>query len=937
MPDDKLFFSKLVTKDLSTVDSSRRLFEGILTVEMKDRQGEITIRDELLKVLPIWIARGGPITDTHSNRVVGQGINFGSTTVKDSNGHDLPAISITGEIFRDYELDNEIWNAIKSGKYKGLSFGGATKTNRTPITQSDGSIAYSLKDLEQYEVAVCEEPAVPLALITQHNNIAKALAGNVKDRGDGTMCIRCDKFKCYVEKDSLVKIEDDEDDDTQVTVLDEWKNETHPDKNGKTEGIRTTKGDDTFSDVTDVNTPQKDEDSEALENNRGEPQENGATYHGTDKGRKVNYRDPNPTELDPSKIMDNAETAGKQIQSFEKGRSVDDSAEYAEVQHSHVDDKPGTPKIKDEKAMDVDDKELLDDAGLEEEKKEDVNNPGSSEYDQTNEAGEKVNRFGRKIPNVMSKKPSNEPEAKPQGRLTSPVKVRTGQTVAESRAERGEKAPGMSDSALRARQTRANQPKVGGKKIKPGPTVTHDHKTGMTTIDNSTSRGGAQGVMTIPTERYISNFTSKSLDILTSILKIKIGPVTTEARRGLIQDTKIPGTTGNQNKLGQEAAYIREGTKIKPTGSDSKFTDADVEAMKAQLEQLKSDYNTDSVVREYTEDEKMKKENLEKDSTSNNHYVEVSHGGNAGREPGETCDTNESTSIHNVNQPKHVNEPTNEEGAKGLQKEADLDKPKKFTGTCNRLAGEETHPIITQNKKNEDPCWEGYEALGMKDQGGKKVPNCVKKAGDDKRPLNKPMRDDGNKKFKVYVRDPSSGNIVTVRFGDPNMEIKRDSPERRSSFRARHKCSEQKDITSAAYWSCKMWEKSSSVSDNINKTNAELWLEKNDRAMTANNAEDGVNGKMRLDNDEPAEVFEEDDVKKDTSIADPGSGSGGVRSGASYDNAQQDTGAKDNPRQVVEEHYTGEEDSVTGTDNEKKYNKSLLKLNSMLFHIKTQL
>ena len=831
MPDDKLFFSKLVTKDLSTVDSSRRLFEGILTVEMKDRQGEITIRDELLKVLPIWIARGGPITDTHSNRVVGQGINFGSTTVKDSNGHDLPAISITGEIFRDYELDNEIWNAIKSGKYKGLSFGGATKTNRTPITQSDGSIAYSLKDLEQYEVAVCEEPAVPLALITQHNDIAKALAGNVKDRGDGTMCIRCDKFKCYVEKDSLVKIEDDEDDDTQVTVLDEWKNETHPDKNGKTEGIRTTKGDDTFSDVTDVNTPQKDEDSEGLENNRGEPQENGATYHGTDKGRKVNYRDPNPTELDPSKIMDNAERAGKEVQSFEKGRSVDDSAEYAEVQHSHVDDKPGTPKIKIapaliagagraanvigasssvETAMDVDDKELLDDAGLEEEKKEDVNNPGSSEYDQTNEAGEKVNRFGRKIPNVMSKKPSNEPEAKPQGRLTSPVKVRTGQTVAESRAERGEKAPGMSDSALRARQTRANQPKVGGKKIKPGPTVTHDHKTGMTTIDNSTSRGGAQGVMTIPTDRYISNFTSKSLDLLTSILKIKIGPVTAEARRGLIQDTKIPGTTGNQNKLGQEAAYIREGTKIKPTGSDSKFTDADVEAMKAQLEQLKSDYNTDSVVREYTEDEKMKKENLEKDSTSNNHYVEVSHGGNAGREPGETCDTNESTSIHNVNQPKHVNEPTNEEGAKGLQKEADLDKPKKFTGTCTRLAGEETHPIITQNKKN-------------------------------------------------------------------------------------------------------------------------------DRAMTANNAEDGVNGKMRLDNDEPAEVFEEDDVKKDTSIADPGSGSGGVRSGASYDNAQQDTGAKDNPRQVVEEHYTGEEDNVTGTDNEKKYNKSLLKLNSILFHIKRQL
>ena len=135
-----------------------------------------------------------------------------------------------------------------------------------------------------------------------------------------------------------------------------------------------------------------------------------------------------------------------------------------------------------------------------------------------------------------------------------------------------------------------------------------------------------------------------------------------------------------------------------------------------------------------------------------------------------------------------------------------------------------------------DPCWEGYEQYGMKDKDGKKVPNCVKKA-DESKPLNKPMRDDGSKKFKVFVRDPSTGNIVTVRFGDPNMEIKRDNPERRSSFRARHKCSEQKDITSAAYWSCKMWEKTSSVSDNVNKSNWESWLEKNNAIETSHKDE----------------------------------------------------------------------------------------------------
>ena len=46
---------------------------------------------------------------------------------------------------------------------------------------------------------------------------------------------------------------------------------------------------------------------------------------------------------------------------------------------------------------------------------------------------------------------------------------------------------------------------------------------------------------------------------------------------------------------------------------------------------------------------------------------------------------------------------------------------------------------------------------------------------EDKKPLNKIIRDNtGKKKFKVYVKDNSTGNIKTVRFGDPNLSIKRD-------------------------------------------------------------------------------------------------------------------------------------------------------------------
>ena len=79
--------------------------------------------------------------------------------------------------------------------------------------------------------------------------------------------------------------------------------------------------------------------------------------------------------------------------------------------------------------------------------------------------------------------------------------------------------------------------------------------------------------------------------------------------------------------------------------------------------------------------------------------------------------------------------------------------------------------------------------------------------------LNKPFRQSGGKKkFGVYVRN-QKGNIIKVSFGDPNMEIKRDDPERRKNFRARHNCDEKKDKTKAGYWSCRQWRAGSKVED----------------------------------------------------------------------------------------------------------------------------
>ena len=71
--------------------------------------------------------------------------------------------------------------------------------------------------------------------------------------------------------------------------------------------------------------------------------------------------------------------------------------------------------------------------------------------------------------------------------------------------------------------------------------------------------------------------------------------------------------------------------------------------------------------------------------------------------------------------------------------------------------------------------------------------------------LNKPTRDSsGGKAYKVYVKDPKTGNIKTVRFGSGGLRAKINDKKARNAFAARHKCSTKKDKTKAGYWSCRL-------------------------------------------------------------------------------------------------------------------------------------
>ena len=149
--------------------------------------------------------------------------------------------------------------------------------------------------------------------------------------------------------------------------------------------------------------------------------------------------------------------------------------------------------------------------------------------------------------------------------------------------------------------------------------------------------------------------------------------------------------------------------------------------------------------------------------------------------------------------------------------------------------------MYNEQNQMQDECWECYEAA-MEEGTNEAYEECYRKTnwemvpegeehtceGDEfyeiygdinadakenlteaeyrgrKVKLGKPMRGDV-KKFKVFVRNPTTGKVKKVNFGDKKMRIKKSNPKRRKSFRARHNCANPGPRTKARYWSCRKW------------------------------------------------------------------------------------------------------------------------------------
>lgn len=199
-------FPTFITKGLTVeTGDERRIFKGHMTAEIIDKQQEFVFVNEVMKVMENYMSVNPVLSDYHSNRMVGRVLKYEKSEYKG-----VPTVLITGEVYKKdgVTLYDKIWEKVVKGEYKGLSMGGASKERE--MIEKDGKVALELRKLELYEIALCDTPANPFAVIEEVNTFAKAvgLSEMVKEH-EGRQQIRCTSINCRFEKGT--NIDDDAD------------------------------------------------------------------------------------------------------------------------------------------------------------------------------------------------------------------------------------------------------------------------------------------------------------------------------------------------------------------------------------------------------------------------------------------------------------------------------------------------------------------------------------------------------------------------------------------------------------------------------------------------------------------------------------------------------------------------------------------------------
>ncbi len=123
------------------------------------------------------------------------------------------------------------------------------------------------------------------------------------------------------------------------------------------------------------------------------------------------------------------------------------------------------------------------------------------------------------------------------------------------------------------------------------------------------------------------------------------------------------------------------------------------------------------------------------------------------------------------------------------------------------VVNEEERDILENTNLGEWAMFEGEEIpldFPMYEETLEEAKANKKKKKDP--PVGKPSRNTGSgKKYKVFVRNPKTGKIKKITYGDSKggLEGNWNSAEARKSFASRHKCAQKKDRTKAGYWACR--------------------------------------------------------------------------------------------------------------------------------------
>lgn len=158
--------------------AAERLVATWASVEIKDNAGEVIPIEDIIEQQETLLERNGPISDEHSNQIIGQTIGF--KVMENPTSNTIGVLHLS-RIFDDYSIDQKVWDEIVSGERAGSSVGGYRMGVSQGFDEASGEQATFLEDFTHIETASVFDPCNPLALNEAFSVVAKSNSQKVRE------------------------------------------------------------------------------------------------------------------------------------------------------------------------------------------------------------------------------------------------------------------------------------------------------------------------------------------------------------------------------------------------------------------------------------------------------------------------------------------------------------------------------------------------------------------------------------------------------------------------------------------------------------------------------------------------------------------------------------------------------------------------------------